>query len=393
MFSGKKILCILSIASITFNFIFLGIFLSNANSIADHSSEYALNTENPQSFPSADTCTDSDCSVSSSDSADCYDKDIYLTELSQYSDIIIPYTADKSDSYMEETLFIGDSNTAGLASFGYLPLQNVIGKKSMGIQSVTSQSFVWFKGYGQPLTITKAVGLLKPRRIIINFGTNNTVGTTATEFKSMYLKALNAINRAYPYCDIIIAAVLPVGYYRENYNITQQTVDSFNVVLAQICSEYGYRFLDYTEVFKDSSGYMTKSCVASDGIHLNDKGYRLLLEYINDHQYITKDCRPDTDNIPVRISVPQANEQQAVAAEIEGIADESDVSSNLSFDYAAEGNTDDTNNSTDNTDGNTDMSSETLSPDGTENNNVIISDSSSDLDNTNSEKTIYDPFL
>ena len=300
--------------------------------------------------------------------------------MAEYCDIILPYSADKQDNYLSDTLFIGDSNTAGLSSFGYLPLQNVLGKKSMGIQGVTGNSFVWFSGYTHPVTIVQSVKLLKPRRIIINFGTNNTVGTTAKEFKSMYLKALNAIKRAYPYCDIIVAAVLPVGYYRENYSITQHTIDSFNIVLAEICREQGYRLLDYTEVFKDKeNGYMLSDCVASDGIHLNNKGYHLLLEYINDHQYITKDIRPDTGNIPKQIKAPVNDVTAAVA--------EAEVLQGNSVSHMQE------NHSSSHTEMSDAFLSDTEQTEQSDPTNDNSSGSSSDLDIINSEKIIYDPFM
>ncbi|MBE6888103.1 MAG: hypothetical protein E7484_06805 [Ruminococcaceae bacterium] len=380
MQTTRKCFYILSAVSIAFNFLFLTIAVRNkSNLIVYPQNEIADSTvvSFSSSLQTSSDIQSSSDNVPPSENIKGYDKNIFMKDLAMYSDVILPYTADKQNNYLSETLFIGDSNTAGLASFGYLPLQNVLGKKSMGIQGVTGKSFVWFKGYSQPVTIVQAVKMLKPRRIIINFGTNNTTGTTAKEFKSMYLKALNSIERAYPYCDIIVAAVLPVGYYRENYSIKQQTIDDFNIVLAEICSEQGYRFLDYTEAFKNKeSGYMLSDCVAADGIHLNNKGYHLLLEYINDHQYVTKDRRPDTGNTPIQIKAP-ANEAAAAGAEAEVIHEKS----------AAE-TQDDYNSSQ--TDLSEHSSSETEQSDTTSDNSSGLSP---DLDIINSEKKIYDPFL
>ena len=374
----------LSAVSIAFNFLFLTIAVRNKTDLIIHHN--TKTTDNAAVSYSSSTQISSDNDRCSADSfvadkpAKGYDKDLFPAEMAEYCDIILPYSADKQDNYLSDTLFIGDSNTAGLSSFGYLPLQNVLGKKSMGIQGVTGNSFVWFSGYTHPVTIVQSVKLLKPRRIIINFGTNNTVGTTAKEFKSMYLKALNAIKRAYPYCDIIVAAVLPVGYYRENYSITQHTIDSFNIVLAEICREQGYRLLDYTEVFKDKkNGYMLSDCVASDGIHLNNKGYHLLLEYINDHQYITKDIRPDTGNIPKQIKAP-VNDVTAAVAEAEVLQDNSvsHIQENHSSSH------------TEMSDAFLSDTEQTKQSDPTNDNS---SGSSSDLDIINSEKIIYDPFM
>lgn len=394
MFFYKKAFYIISIASIALNFLLLTVVVSGKiNDLMINQPQSSYLTEDnlsAESESSSASVQDSGSLSGLSSAQNNYDKNIYMTEIAKYPDIVIPYSADKDSRYLEDTLFIGDSNTAGLASFGYMPLQNVLGKKSMGIQGVISNSFVWFKGYSQPVNIVKAVKLLKPRRIIINFGTNNTLGITANEFKSMYKKALYAIEHSYPHCDIIVAAVLPVGYRRENYNIKQQTIDNFNVVLAQLCSENGYHFLDYSEAFKDTdTGYMQKNCVASDGVHLNDKGYRLLLEYINDHQLHTKDRRPDTKNIPVRTAAPQSAAElpQAAAADVFDMPDDK---SNIDNSQSILDNNNDKSLSSGSNSRPAENSDKSNS-DSSEYDN--LSDSSSDLGNIKDEKIIYDPFL
>ena len=234
-----------------------------------------------------------------------YNKNLYIKKQQEYADVILPYNECKTDGYLSQTLFIGDSNTDGLSTFGYMPLQNVLGKKSMGIQGVKTNQFVWFTEYNQPLTIVKAVSVLKPRRVIINFGTNNSVGTDIKDFISVYKSAVSAIEASYPYCDIIIAAVLPVGEHRENTKIRMETIDSFNLALMQMCREKGYKFLNYPDVFKNKdTGYMEKTYVADDGIHLNHEGFTILLEYIDNHQYNTIDRRPPVGYIPHRIDEP-----------------------------------------------------------------------------------------
>lgn len=232
-----------------------------------------------------------------------YDKNLYSDNIKSFEAVILAYNLDIDKNYLPDTLFVGDSNTAGLSSFGYMPLQNVLAKPSMAIQAVRTKEFVWFSGYSTPFTIVNSIPLLKPRRIIVNFGTNNTVGTSLKDFTSIYRKTLKDINESYPYADIIVAAVLPVGKYRVNTRIKMQTIDSFNIALAQICMEDGYKFLNTTEVFKDpDTGFMKPNYVASDGIHLNSVGFNALLEYITDHKLMTQDKRPPRGFIPKRVT-------------------------------------------------------------------------------------------
>lgn len=112
--------------------------------------------------------------VTSTDLA--YDKDADKVDASTFSGTVLPETADAGQDYIDETLFIGDSNTARMMSYGFTTLDNDIGIISMGIQMVPTKACVYFKGYAEPVTIPQAVKIMQPRRIIITFGTNNTIG-------------------------------------------------------------------------------------------------------------------------------------------------------------------------------------------------------------------------
>lgn len=72
-------------------------------------------------------------------------------------------------------------------------------------------------------TVPDAVAMLKPKRIIICYGTNNLSGssTDATNYIKTYLQGLQAIQTAWPYCDIIVSAIPPLDRQRENTNLTR----------------------------------------------------------------------------------------------------------------------------------------------------------------------------
>lgn len=223
-----------------------------------------------------------------------YDKSWYDAEIVNWSDVILPYS-NISQSYLAETVFVGDSNTEGLSLFGHLATGNVIGKHSMpvqdfatdGYQLITEDNPETEEDESQYITMLQVLANTQPKRIIINFGTNN-AGKGADEdyFAYLYSQALMQIKTVCPNTQIIIAAVLPVCVERANYSIRQDVIDRFNISLAALCRDYGYGFLNYNEVFKDAeTGYANPTYFSSDGIHLNGSGYRLLLDYAVNHQY------------------------------------------------------------------------------------------------------------
>ena len=141
---------------------------------------------------------------------------------------ILPETADAGRSYVDETLFIGDSNTARYLLYAnetgtaFTSLNNNIGVVSMGVGSITSLKCEKFKGDSTLYTIPDAVAKLQPKRIIIGFGSNNLGGssTDATKFIAQYREGLAAITKAWPYADIIVSAIPPLDQQRDNTNLT-----------------------------------------------------------------------------------------------------------------------------------------------------------------------------
>ena len=227
---------------------------------------------------------------------------------------ILPETADAGRSYVDETLFIGDSNTARYLLYAnetgtaFTSLNNNIGVVSMGVGSITSLKCEKFKGSSSMYTVPDAVAMLKPKRIIICYGTNNLSGssTDATNYIKTYLQGLQAIQTAWPYCDIIVSAIPPLDRQRENTNLTMTQVDAYNAALVQMCEENGFKFLNSAEVLRDdATGWAKKDYTLSDGVHLSKEAVTAYFTYVRTHAYAAEDRRPQPlGAIPTPDGVP-----------------------------------------------------------------------------------------
>ena len=214
---------------------------------------------------------------------------------------ILAETEDAGRSYVDETLFIGDSNTARYMMYAdetgraFTSLDNNIGVVSMGAGSITTLKCEQFVGYSDMYTIPDAVAMLKPKRIIIGFGTNNLSGTStdASSFIKSYLTGLKAIQEAWPYADIIVNGIPPLDKQRENQNLNMVQVDAYNAALVEMCEENGFKFLNSAEVLKDAStGWAKTDYTLSDGVHLSKTAVTAFFDYVRTHAYITEDRRP-----------------------------------------------------------------------------------------------------
>ena len=219
-----------------------------------------------------------------------------------YTSTILEQTADAGDSYVDETLFLGDSNTARMyRMFDYCSYDNAIGSVGMTAKSLAAFACVQVSTSSGYITMPQAVAKLQPRRVILTFGTNDlNPGYKAADFVKNYQTGIEAIVTAYPSVDIIVNAIPPIGQQHSNQSLTQTQVDEYNKALVEMCQEKGWKFLNSAEVLKDSvTGYAKSGYVeTSDGIHLTRTAMDALFNYIRTHSYITEDDRPALTTIP-----------------------------------------------------------------------------------------------
>ena len=221
-------------------------------------------------------------------------------QINEQSSALLPETADAGDAYQNETLFIGDSNTVRLYANGLISLQQFCAKEGIGTSAALNEGIVTFKKDSSRYTIAEAVAKMKPRRVVIMLGTNDT-GMSVDEFIKNYTALVQAIQESYPYTDIIVNTVPPVPANHANYPHMDQTkIDDFNMALLSMCEQMGLKFLNSAEALKDANGYGREDYYQTGDIHLKPVGLKAMLSYLRTHAYQTDDRRPDTANIPTR---------------------------------------------------------------------------------------------
>ena len=113
---------------------------------------------------------------------------------------LLAETADAGQSYQDETLFIGDSNTVRLYNNGLISLQQFCAKEGIGTQVALNEGIVTFKKDSNAYPIAQAVAMMKPRRVVITLGTNDN-GMEVADFIANYTALVQAIQASYPYTD------------------------------------------------------------------------------------------------------------------------------------------------------------------------------------------------
>lgn len=235
-------------------------------------------------------------------------------QIDNASTALLTETADAGTDYLNDTLFLGDSNTVRLYNNGLISLQQFCAKEGIGTQVALNEGIVTFKKDSNHYTIPQAVAMMKPRRVVMTFGTNDT-GMEVSDFIAHYTALIQAIQQSYPYTDIIVNTVPPVPADHSNYpHMDQARIDDFNMALLDLCEQLGVRFLNSAEALKGSDGYGIADYYTSGDIHLKSAGLKAVLNYLRTHALQTEDRRPDTNNIPTRTMEYVSNPSSAVAA-------------------------------------------------------------------------------
>ncbi|MBR2067016.1 MAG: hypothetical protein IJ875_01970 [Solobacterium sp.] len=221
-------------------------------------------------------------------------------------------TDDAGWEYIDETLFLGDSNTARFLSYvsndgrAFVSNENTIAVAGMGIEAVNSLACMEFSSgiYAMPYSVF----LLQPRRIIMTFGTND-VGLytfSIDQFIATYIAQIQSIVEAYPYSDIIVNSIPPVTAYTSYTNVNNYTIQQANAALLKMCEENNLHYLD-SYSYLVSGDYGNPEYFDGDGLHFNQVGVSALFDYIRTHALITDDRRPQPLNAKPYVIGPKTN--------------------------------------------------------------------------------------
>lgn len=237
---------------------------------------------------------------------DSYNPAVNSIDPTAFVGTVLPETEDAGKEYVEDTLFLGDSNVERMLGYREetnVSMKNGVGIVSMGVGDVPTLRCVSFKGQSKDSTMPEAVAIMQPMRVVMMFGTNN-LGMNTEKFIELYKKSAKAVKDAYPYAELIIASILPV-YKDHTYgaNVSQSTIDNYNKALVTMAEQEGYKFLNWSEAMKDEkTGFAKTGYAIPDGVHISRAGATAMAQYFRTHAFKNEDTRPK----PLK-TIPQRN--------------------------------------------------------------------------------------
>ena len=132
---------------------------------------------------------------------------------------------------------------------------------------------------------------LKPQIIYLMLGTNGIAmsGLSNETHIEKYKELLDKIVTASPSSIIVICSVTPFGpaaygkYTNQPISVINQKINHFNMYLLELAKERGYYFLNIAEALMNAEGYFDTRYSSDDGLHWNDAGRDVYINYVLRH--------------------------------------------------------------------------------------------------------------
>ena len=191
-------------------------------------------------------------------------------------------TDDAGQKYIDETMFLGDSNTVRFQHFDLLPKRQVKAYTGIGVEGALAVAFRDDTTGEAAGTMAQAVKQAQPARVLITLGTND-IGTLSTEsFIAAYQRLVQQIENAAPDATIIVNSIPPVAKYNVA-GFSMEQVNTYNDALLAYCREHKVPFLDSGKALLDAGGVLPQDATEPDGLHLSRTALEEMLEYYRTH--------------------------------------------------------------------------------------------------------------
>lgn len=180
--------------------------------------------------------------------------------------------------YFKDTLFIGDSRTAGLRQFGYFETADFFATPGLSVYSIP-QTKVEVGDLGK----IKLEALLEQKeytKIYVMLGMNE-LGYRFPQTVEKYRNFIEDLQDWEPCAQLFLCANLHVTSTRSHNDkfFNNENINKINLEIQTLAEEKELVFLDINELFDDENGDLDKE-IASDDSHVTVENYIVWCDWI-----------------------------------------------------------------------------------------------------------------
>ena len=195
---------------------------------------------------------------------------------------VLQLDKDASYFYLDHCMFLGDSRTVAMATYGYVKESQTLAQ--VGLSHVDARRVTYSYRSGAQYSFASYLYSNDADVVYISYGINGVAFVDEETYKSQYESIVDEVMEAKPNSKIVIQSIWPVQEGRaETAGITNAQVDYYNDFLLELAKEKGIYYLDTASVLKDENNSMNYAYNCGDGLHYNETGYNVVMQYIKSH--------------------------------------------------------------------------------------------------------------
>lgn len=187
------------------------------------------------------------------------------------------------DTYFENAVFLGDSRMAA-----FIKYSGISGLRAYSYMGLTVEKYFsdqTFRIGDSKLSASEALELDRSfDKVYLMFGTNELGWAFPDIFIQKYTAVIEHIKECNPDAVIFVNSVLPVSEnaYQKQSFLKNETVYSYNGLIAQMCEEQEVYFLDLASVVANENGALPPEA-STDGIHPNKTYVQMCFDFMRSH--------------------------------------------------------------------------------------------------------------
>lgn len=194
----------------------------------------------------------------------------------------VPYTDPVAESYFDDAVFIGDSQTDGMII--NTGLVNAIPYVHKGLTVDTLYTKPVINLNGSKLSVMDALAQTEFKKVYIMLGINETGWIYSDIFIEKYGKVIDDIKAINPSAIIYIQEIFPVSAKVSSTHsfIRNSKITEYNELIKTMAEEKQIFFIDTTSAITTVDGALPEDA-AVDGIHFKKPYYLDWLDYLKTH--------------------------------------------------------------------------------------------------------------
>ena len=238
-----------------------------------------------------------------------------LTPNGEYveSPVVLAYNENTNDGYMNNCIFLGDSRTVAMVSYGFISDDSALAK--VGIAHTQVEGTTFTQNSGRQYTLSSYLSSHTQPVIYVCYGVNGMNWIEEDEYERTYSNLVDKIielvgDKRY----VVLMSIWPVddnGRYKGS--VKNEWCDKYNEFLYNLAIEKGIYYLDIASILKNDKGGMKSEYDSGDGLHYKASAYNDILDYIIHHpvpgisdegEYVVKYVKPSGDYKNIMTETP-----------------------------------------------------------------------------------------